>query len=400
MSVRVGVAIARRAGAVAVVDVRRGRPFGAPILTAEQERRGSCGEILRELLQKVPGSSRKAPLAVALSDGDFACAETVPAGPSIRPRDLVRIAPSIAEAECAGETLEELAVDAAVLGKTLLAAALRRETLAEIRRVAAEAGVHLELVTAVPVALAAMLADGKSLELSWGGERTEAKREAGAVSWRSHPMDSGDQDAGGGAPAAVAAAACDPESVPNLLRGAPDAPRSFGGRFRRPLLGLAGTSALLVLALGLEFRATRARVEMEKARASVLERELWAKYLPSEKERPGQLLWTVRERLRAAGAGGGGPAYPSAFLFWHEIARRIPEADELGMTLETLDLSPEGGRLSAVVSAVPGDPLRNAALLEAKLGQSQVMTARGDYEARAKDVQVRLRMDYRPGRAP
>ena len=74
----------------------------------------------------------------------------------------------------------------------------------------------------------------------------------------------------------------------------------------------------------------------------------------------------------------------------------MPEPEALGLTLESLDLAPDGGRISARLPAVKEDPLKNASQLESRLNQSSRMTARGDYEVRDGQVQVRLRMDYKP----
>jgi hypothetical protein len=104
----------------------------------------------------------------------------------------------------------------------------------------------------------------------------------------------------------------------------------------------------------------------------------------------------MRERLSDLGEIPGSTDFPSALAFWGEIGKRMPDPEAIGMTLESLDLAPDGGRISARVPAIQGDPLKNASQLEGQLNQSRKMAARGDYEVREGQVQVRLRLDFRP----
>lgn len=405
MSTTIGVAIARRGASLVVAKSGRER---AEILHAASVPRAAgvpASQSLTDLLQRLPPDLRKSPLRLALSPADLACADVMDRPEGVHDSALARLGPALCEARCAGESVEELSADVMPLGAALCAVAVRSSVLADLRRAAADQSMPLTLVTAVPAALAKSLPPEVN-EVRWGGEHIEFKRADGEVRWRAFPVE-GEVENGNGpiiiegteAPlehaAALAAAVTDEDSVPNLLRGAADAPRSRLARYRAPLLGIGAAAMALFLALGWRFHADRAASMAEGKEAAKAGRELWKKYLPGQAPADGGLLSAMRRRLSEIGEIEGGEAGASALSFWAEIARHLPDPDAIGLTLETLDLSPDGGRLAARVETAPGDPLKNAALLEGRLNNSDRLTARGDYETRDQEVHVRLRIDYR-----
>jgi hypothetical protein len=318
----------------------------------------------------------------------------------MKARDVSTIAPVLLEARSAGETLEGLSVDVRLSGERLEVAALESTTLREIQEATRLKAMTLRFVSSIPAVIAQVFPQEPRIALLWAGQRVEVERREEKLRWRSVPLDRVRGEEGSpalslrglvlhpGQVPALAAALAHVDFVPNVLRGAPDAPRSFGERFRTPLQMLGAAAALLLAACGLYFRAQehRSRAELDAARSK--EAELWKLRIPDRTYVKGDLLRVSKERLQSSGLGPGEGAIPSAFHFWMELGRCLPE-------VETLDLSPEGGRLSATVAAVPGDTVRNAALLEAKLNDSPKIAVRGDFETRGQDVQVRLKMDYR-----
>jgi hypothetical protein len=255
----------------------------------------------------------------------------------------------------------------------------------------------LELLTAAPAVLQKVF--GPAGNVSWGGERIELSGEG----WRAFPIDGPNQPGTliwNGTPipvgiaAAFAATIVDPEEVPNLAPSSPAASRLR--RFRDVLLNLGAAAALLLGAFGLHFHRDALLDRQSTSSARGAELELWSRFLPSEEPKPGRLLQAMRQRLAESGEAPGASDVPSALAFWGEIGKQMPDPELLGLTLESLDLAPDGGRLSARVPAQKDDPLKNAAELEGKLNQSKRMTARGDYEVQGRQVLVRLRMDYRP----
>jgi hypothetical protein len=298
------------------------------------------------------------------------------------------------EARSIGAMAEDLAVDAVYSGQFVQGVAMNLESLSQIR---SEVSRPLELVSTVPAVLRKVF--GPDSILCWGGEQIEITREG----WRAFPIEGPDEpgtlmwngtEIKAGIAAAFAAALVDPEEVPNLVRSSPAASRLR--RYRDVLLNLGAAAALLLGALGLHFHrdAVANRQAMEVVRRA--ERELWSRFLPSEEPKPARLLQAMRERLFESGEALQASEVPSALAFWGEIGKQMPDPELLGLTLESLDLGPDGGRLSARVPARKEDPLKNAAELEGKLNQSKRVTARGDYEVQGGQVLVRLRMDYKP----
>jgi len=405
--VRVGVAIGRRAARLVVARGDR----GACVVLFEREIARLPGAppslVLEELLSNVPEPFRKESLAVALSSGDLACDDVWEAPQGLRTKDVAAVAPVLLEARSTGESLEHLSVDVWAGAGQLASVALATRELLELREKAGVHGGRLRLVTSIPAAISETYRKQGSHSLCWAGQRVEVERKENKLAWRSIPCDRAEEasaapfEIGGlsldpGTAAAVAVALADLGAVPDALRGAPDAPRSFGERFRIPLRAFSIASALFMAALGFFFRAENARFGFELAAAEQAERNHTLRQFPDRTPVRGDLVRMVKDRLRDSGQGVPGDApVPSAFLFWLELGKHLPDVEALGLSLESLDISPEGGRLSAAVATSPGDALRNAALLEAKLNESAKISARGDFEARERDVQVRLKMDYR-----
>jgi hypothetical protein len=235
-----------------------------------------------------------------------------------------------------------------------------------------------------------------------GGERLEVWRDQdGKLQGRSMPAD-GPDDEGSlkwnekeipiKYAAAFAAAMCDPDRVPNHAGRLPGARMALLDRLREPVLNLAAAAALLLAGVGVWFHREKTREEAEFDAARFATVELWSRLLPAESPKEAGLPQAM---LRRVGENGGGSG-PGALAFWTEIGKHMPDPEPLGLNVESLDLSPEGGRLSARVPAAKDDPLKNAAALEGHLNQSGKLRTRGDYEVRDGHVQVRLRMEFKP----
>jgi hypothetical protein len=306
----------------------------------------------------------------------------------------------LVEARCAGETLDEIAIELRPDGRSLQTLALRRERLGEIRR--ALGGRPVRLLTSIPAAVAQVFGE---CAFTAGGERIEVFREAGELRWRARPDDGPDdatvlrwrdQEVPAAHAAAFAAAVCDPDQVPNLAGQLPGARAALLRRLRDPLVNVAAAASLLLGAAALHFHREAGREKTALAAARQAREELAARLLPGETVPEGRLLSALQRRLAESGEGAASPEGPSALSFLKEIGAHFPDADALGLSLESLDLAPDGGRLAARVPAAKDDPLRNASLLEGALNQSKRLKARGDYAVRENQVQVRLRMEYRP----
>ncbi|HEX7900581.1 MAG TPA: hypothetical protein VF950_22640 [Planctomycetota bacterium] len=234
------------------------------------------------------------------------------------------------------------------------------------------------------------------------GEHYEVWRDAsGAPRGRSYPADGPDDEGAldwNGRPipiqyaAAFAVAVCDPDQVPNSASKMVGATRALLERLREPILNVAAAATLVLSALGVWFHRETAREEadLEITRRATL--DLWTRLLPADPPKESGLPRALQARLGEGGEESG----PSALAFWGEIGKHLPDPEPLGLSVESLDLSPEGGRLSARVPAGKEDPLKNAAALEGHLNQSDKLRARGDYEVRDGQVQVRLRMEFKP----
>ncbi len=405
----IGIALARKGGSLAVVESDR---KAARLLFEHHVPRTEgtgAARTLAELLEALPAEWRKvARVSIALSASDCATADVweLPAG--FRGSALAKLLPALTEARSAGDNLEELAIHGVTVGGTVRAIALRNELLGEIRTALASAGLKAALVTSIPAALADAFSGHARLVVPCPGETVELLKRDGRAEWSSFPVDGASQDPGvpltwkgASVPLALApafaAAVARAESVPDALRGAPDAARGFAGRLRSPLLGVGGAAALLLLALGIRFETDRAHSAAILARARMDERGLWKKHLPDEPAVEGGFLRALKTRLKASGESPDESSQPSALDLWCEIGKRLPEVEGLGLTLESLDLSPEGARLVAAVAAPPEERLRHASLLERSLNAGDAISASGDFEARERDVQVRLRIARQVG---
>jgi len=390
-----GIAVSRRAASVVKVE-RSGRLARCiSVIQCTRESGETLDTILARVLGGIPPHSG---IALALSPGDLACSDvwTPPAGLQ---KAMTKLGPAMIEGRCLSETLETLASDVNISGASYQAISMSRESLDKI--LGAAKGFKLGCVTSIPAALAQLL--GK-VSMDMGGDHVDVTRSGDQTFWRSYPTDRPDgeesvsyqgQDIPLAHSAAFAAAVCDPEQVPNLLNVMPEFRKTFVRRFRDPIISIAAGVVLCLIALSIRFHREAIRDRQETAAALRSESELWARFLPAQEPREGQLLRAFQARIDELGEGHGAADFPSALAFWGEIGLQMPDPDALGLTLDSLDLAPDGGRLLAHVSVVKDDPLKNASQLESRLNQSARMTARGDYEVREGQVQIRIRMDYK-----
>ena len=392
-------------------------------------------------------------LALALSPGDLACAECLRV-PFRSEREIEAVAGSLAESHCAGESAEELAVETYVRrrdknGARVEVVALRREALERILAAAAEAAPasNLKLVTSIPSALAHVLPVGKHgalgvVDCSAGEGLVFSRETDGGVAWRSFPFSSvADQalrqtraaceslapsaQSGTGESecsmpahltqgegdcvdlkmeraievryaAAAAVLLAHRGGLPNLLRDSSRAPKGWSAKLRRPLLAACACAALALLTAGLHFEKMRLQSATALARCIERERTLGLALKPGEALRGGTLAARMKLTLAEEAETRAANRAPSALAFWCELAAAMPNPDELGLTLETLQLGPGEGRLSGRVSALAGDPLAHAGRFEKALNTAGGLSARAEFETREQDLLVRMRLDYRP----
>lgn len=302
--------------------------------------------------------------------------------------------------------MEDLSADLVPAGSQVHAVAMRTRAVEELRAVVIGRGLSLKLVTAAPIAMGYAFKDGP-LDITAAGERCQLERIGDSLTWRSFPVDvvedqvlkgtlslNGDPIPAGQA-AAIAVILADPDEVPNLLYGLPGAPRSFGARCRNAFLALGVTAVLLLGALAFQFDRESWINASDLNQIHQAESRLWAKYLPGRAPREGELLRTMKRHLVETGGRSTDAGSSSVLTLWSEIAARLPDVNETGMTLDALDLSPDEARLALRVAAPADDPMRNAALIEERLNRSDKIRARGDYEAKEREVAVRLRVDYK-----
>ncbi len=408
MDIRVGIAIGRRWASLLVVE--KARSACSILLQREQVRipGDSAADCLEALLGVLPVEYLRTPVSLALSAGELACSDTWDLPEELTKSAAAKLAAVLCEARCAGETLETLSLDVRQNDRSIVAVALRTDLLVALQRVASARGSRLSRITSLPAALADTFTDETPLVVRFGGEEISIERGEVRTGWRSFPIDCGEERAGEGngipwqgtsissalAPA-FAAALADSDRVPDALRGLPGAPGRTLERLRTPLVGLAAAATLFLLALGIHFQSKRAEAERHLVAVRALESDLWKRHWPARAPKEGGLLQAMRAHLRESGAQPGDAVVPSALSLWSEIGKGLPDVETLGMTLESLDLSPEGGKLVATLPVAPGDKLKNAGILEKGLNQSEGILVRGEYEAREKDVQVRLRIDAR-----
>lgn len=402
---KLGVAIGRRAGSLVAFEDRGQNSCISFDRHLERPPGTTPADHLRDLLKDLPPDLGKALLTLALSPGDLAMADAWPLPSRLGPSALAKAGPALVEARTAGEALEDLTIDFLEEEGVLQGVAIRTDLLSELQAAVRSAGLTLRLVTSLPAALGRAFPELPAVELTAGGERIRVSRSGGKVAWRSFPVegpaDSAPVRAYGlelapQAALALGAALADPETVPDALAGTPEGRRSPLKRLRDPIVNVAAALALVLIALGIGFHREAARERAGHGSVAAAERELWTHLFPAESYKEGGLLGKVERRLAEAGETPGEPDFPSALAFWTEIARQMPDPEALGLTLESLDLAPDGGRLSARVPAVKDDVLRHAAALEGHLNRSEKLKTRGDFEVRDNQVNVRLRMDYRP----
>ena len=196
--------------------------------------------------------------------------------------------------------------------------------------------------------------------------------------------------------AAVAAALAEPDETANLLRGAKDAQRGAVSRLRGPLTKLGAAAALLLVITGFRFERHLGQCEADLEACGKTERQLWERTLPGEPYKAGELAGKLVKTLSQKEKSAAANRFPSALSFWSEVACAMPNPDQVGLSLESLHLAPDGGRMLGRVSRGSTDPLSNAALLESALSKSDRLAARGEFETRDSEIVVRLRLDYRP----
>lgn len=401
---------------------------------------------LRALFSQVPSNLPFREVRIALSPRWLACADLV----EVKLRSEARIeavAASLAEGRCAGESVEELAVDvvrvaATPTGSRVAVQAMTQALLAELRAAVRERfpGANLSLVTSTPAALAEALARGsagknpRTIALESGGEGLAvAFDNDGPVQWRAFPV----RDAAPttpeewmqiaaslGAPegalhihaseatpvqlgeefrvdpalaSAVAACLVDPQRGANLLRGAAGTPRSAGARLGGALQVLGAAAVLVLAALACLFHVKAGNAREVSGGLRQAEESLWKEAFPARPFQPGLLLQEIDKVTTHQEKNADANDLPSALKFWSELGKVMPNADEIGLTLDALQLGPEGGRMTARMEARGIDALQEAAKLERAMNASKRLAARGEFEARGQEILVRMRLDYKPG---
>ena len=412
----IGISISRRNLAVAGLHVQ-GRAVQLAF-SAEWARAGkvSTAELLRTALAEIPALWHDARVCIALSYFDLACGDCFEV-PHRSEREIVDIAGSLAESRCAGYSSEDLAIDVRVLGKSgkgsvIDLVAAPQATLEEFRVVVRTQWpkAKLELISSSPSLLAGALAAPSAssrMAFTSAGEGAEFCFEQGhPTAWRWFPLDREPAEPAGAialhggleippafAVAAAAALAVTAKST-NLLRAAPDAPRNAVALLRGPLL-LSGTAAALVIFIaGLYFDKVSKNVRSELKTCEDRQRVLWHDVLPEETYRPNMLAVRMKQVLDQRNKTADANRFPSALAFWSEVASVFPNPEPLGLSLESLQLGPDGGRMNGRVKRGESDPLANAAGLEAALNQSPGLAARGEFETKETDIIVRMRLDY------
>lgn len=463
MSRRLGIAAGRR-GLHAVGLERTGREFalGARWQTARAPGE-SLPTALERLLVSIPDEWRDSEVHLALSPIDLACADLMEV--SYRSEDpLTRVAPSLAEGRCAGETVEELAIDVLMTGRLgdgslVQLAAIRSTRLKELTDLFARLlpKATVGLITAIPFALLRAVPEGDGLwgvPLSASGEGAVWERKGGEVHAlrvfpiEGFPLSPPDfANAASGRPsttrgawfalleqnvhalnstsdqlhildgptpvrgvvsesiapdelAAVGAGLLDPDRSLNLLRGAPGAPRLVTEQIRAPLLACAVAATVLFVAVGLYCDLCARQYEQDLVRCAEKEQAAWKALLPSEAYQQGTLAARLQREVISSQQMQSANAQPSALRLWGELGAAMPQADQVGLALEELHLTRRGGRMQAKVPAAEGNPLQNASLIEASINRSAAIAARGEFEKRDAQITVRMHLDYKPKNGP
>jgi hypothetical protein len=414
----IGLSVGRYESIVAVVD---GAGENARIAFCRAIRRQTQQTIpaaITELLKSIPAEFRSCTISMALSPALIACSDRFESALRSQ-RQIDEIKGSLAEARCAGEVAEDLAVDALQCirtdaGSVIEIIAVSLSLLKDVRNAIFTAlpNAHLVLVTSMPAAIsqAVRLKEGQSEEtVSLAGEQVVLSRMSdGVQQWRSFPIQLTDQVLGSKftftgigaiesyvAPA-VAAALCDVEQTANALRDADGIGITTSQRLRGQAVRLFGAAAVLLFAIGLMFHRQAQELQQEITDARDAERKAWTQYLPKERFQPGKLNQRLKERLAEDSKARDANSTPSALSLWAEMAAVLPNADSMGMTLDTLQLGQEEARMQARVNAPANDPLQHATQLEQALNRSEQLAARGEFENKGSEVLVRMRVDYKP----
>jgi len=436
---RLGIALGRHELAVAILE---GRGRSLTVAWHKAERWAAHDPLaagVRRLLEQIPKDLPCREVRVACSPRWLACADLVDV-PYRSEAQIEAVAGSLAEGRSAGESAEDLAVDVVRVGVTKEGTlvnlhAIRHPILDQLRAgiQAALPSAQITTVTSTWAAVASCFSTGV-LALAAAGEGLVVVADHGAAkAWRAFPLDTASPDArstllaaadGLGIAAsdltvclheqplrhgalelearyatAVMAALCETKACPNLLRGSKDAPRGLLTQVRAPLTAVALAATLLLAASAFLFHARAKGCALRLQDVETSEKVLWEQAFPCKAYRQGSLTkeWEATEQLRQKNAEVNG--FPSALAFWSEIGQALPNADQMGMTLEALQLGPEGGRMTAKVETHGNDPLSQAAHLEHALNARERLSARGEFEAKDKEVLVRMRLDYRPATA-
>jgi hypothetical protein len=424
----VGVSIGRNAVAIAGVSAGRRAciEFSA---VAPRVAESTPALSLAAALEKLPAEWRTADVFIAISNGDLACADCFEV-PFSSESQIEAVTGSLAESRCAGFSAEDLATDLQRVivtknGAVVQIVAIPHTSLNALQACVKKSlpGARLKCVTAIPAALSAVLPREGCHGYAAAGEGFVISAENTIPVWRSFPVNaaSADQTLAARAsaqsaeatlyssevplrgmaevPVALAAAAAvtlsEPGKIANVLRGAKDAPRSSVARLRGPLTFAGAAAAILLLAAGLYFDKQTHEFESSAQAVENAERKLWESALPHETYKPLGLTARLKKILAQQNKVAEANKYPSAFGFWSEMASVLPNADQIGMSMESLQLGPDGGRLMGKVNKGTSDPLSNASLLESALNNSESLAARGEFETHETEIVVRMRLDYR-----
>jgi len=408
------VSILRREATLLVCQ-QRGHSFVVTHTFSTSSRGQSAPAALSALLGMAkPHLLRGAQIRIALSNAFLACADFVPLQLSSESQ-IEAVAPALAESRAAGETAEELAVDVMKVGATaggslvqLLAAP--KSLIADLLKVVKEHAPKAEvtLVTAATFSVhAAAAAKPLELALSTAGETFLV----GAGQVRSHPIsrkpsaqssgfavindDDEEHDIKGVTPrlkgrqlcAAGLLTVC-PFRECNLVR------RSVKRRslFRRiPWVAAAAATLLISVARYFNIESDRLSSEVEALRDA--EREAWSAVFPAKRYERDRLVSAMKQSIDEHANFKLANSSKSSLVLWRELGKRMPDPEAVGLTMESLHLGTDGGRLVARVTAGQGNALSNASKFEQSLNASDLFIARSEFENKGQEVLVRMRLD-------
>ena len=427
MKRRVGISIGRKA--VSIAGVLAGRSAVVDFsLISERNRESTLVDALRATLEKLPPTWRSSEVFIAISSGDLGCADCFEV-PFSTEGQIEAVSGSLAESRCAGFSAEELATDihrmsGTKTGSMIQVVAIPHRTLSAIQDCVKKAlpSARLKTVTAIPMALSRALPQPGVHGLVVAGEGLLISNDI-TPAWRTFPIGLIDPiqaltsragSVGDGEvrihaseislrgiekvpiefAAAVAVAISDSGSA-NLLRSAKDAPRSTLARLRGPLTFVGAAAALLLVAAGLFFDKQVRQLDTGATALEKAERKLWESSLPNEPYKPTVLTSRLKKILAQRNKVAEANKYPSALAFWSEMASVLPNADQMGLSMESLQLGPDGGRMTGKVNKGKSDPLSNASLLESALNNADGLAARGEFETRETEIVVRMRLDFK-----